>query len=69
MNNIETHDSLISPLTIAVPPSAKAPNQLLSSPLDTDVSLICLIEAYPKTINLWMRKEQVIMSGYVLRQY
>ncbi|KYM83107.1 Lachesin [Atta colombica] len=50
-------------LKVNFPPSAKAPNQLLSSPLDTNVSLICLIEAYPKTINLWMRKEQVIMSG------
>ncbi|KAK1117899.1 hypothetical protein K0M31_015570 [Melipona bicolor] len=48
---------------VVVPPSVKVPNQLLSSPLDTDVSLICLIEAYPKTINLWTRKEQVIMSG------
>ncbi|KMQ95686.1 polycomb protein sfmbt [Lasius niger] len=51
-------------LKVNFPPSAKAPNQLLSSPLETNVSLICLIEAYPKTINLWMRKEQVIMSGY-----
>ncbi|XP_060817591.1 lachesin-like isoform X1 [Bombus pascuorum] len=50
-------------LRVNFPPSAKVPNQLLSSPLDTDVSLICLIEAYPKTINLWTRKEQVIMSG------
>ncbi|XP_034189102.1 lachesin [Osmia lignaria lignaria] len=50
-------------LRVNFPPSAKVPNQLLGSPLDTDVSLICLIEAYPKTINLWTRKEQVIMSG------
>ncbi|XP_067210646.1 lachesin-like isoform X2 [Linepithema humile] len=50
-------------LKVNFAPTAKAPNQLLSSPLDTNVSLICLIEAYPKTINLWMRKEQVIMSG------
>ncbi|KAK9300003.1 hypothetical protein QLX08_007205 [Tetragonisca angustula] len=50
-------------LRVNFPPSVKVPNQLLSSPLDTDVSLICLIEAYPKTINLWTRKEQVIMSG------
>ncbi|XP_053973282.1 lachesin-like [Hylaeus anthracinus] len=50
-------------LRVNFPPSAKVPNQLLSSPLDTDVSLICLIEAYPKTINLWTRREQVIMSG------
>lgn len=53
---------------ISVPPSAKVPNQILSSPLDTNVSLVCLIEAYPKTINLWTRKEQVIMSGYVITE-
>ncbi|XP_011154716.1 lachesin [Harpegnathos saltator] len=50
-------------LKVNFPPSAKVSNQLLSSPLDTDVSLVCLIEAYPKTINLWMRKEKVIMNG------
>ncbi|KOC59299.1 Lachesin [Habropoda laboriosa] len=50
-------------LRVNFPPSAKVSNQLLGSPLDTDVSLVCLIEAYPKTINLWTRKEQVIMSG------
>ncbi|CAK9805048.1 LAC, partial [Anthophora quadrimaculata] len=50
-------------LRVNFPPSAKVSNELLGSPLDTDVSLICSIEAYPKTINLWTRKEQVIMSG------
>ncbi|XP_015187777.1 PREDICTED: lachesin-like isoform X2 [Polistes dominula] len=50
-------------LRVNFPPSAKVGNQLLGSPLDTDVSLICSIEAYPKTINLWTRKAQVIMSG------
>ncbi|KAK2579479.1 hypothetical protein KPH14_010793 [Odynerus spinipes] len=50
-------------LQVNFAPSAKVRNQLLGSPLDTDVSLICSIEAYPKTINLWTRKEQVIMSG------
>ncbi|XP_046831384.1 lachesin-like isoform X2 [Vespa crabro] len=50
-------------LRVNFAPIAKVRNQLLGSPLDTDVSLICSIEAYPKTINLWTRKEQVIMSG------
>ncbi|XP_076276264.1 lachesin isoform X2 [Lasioglossum baleicum] len=44
-------------------PSAKVPNQLLGSPLDTNVSLICSIEAYPKTINLWTRKDKLITNG------
>ncbi|XP_076760364.1 lachesin [Xylocopa sonorina] len=50
-------------LRVNFPPTAKVSNELLGSPLDTDVSLICSIEAYPKTINLWTRKEQVIMTG------
>ncbi|XP_017878233.1 lachesin-like [Ceratina calcarata] len=50
-------------LRVNFPPSTIVPNQLLGSPLDSDVSLTCLIEAYPKTINLWTRDGQVIMSG------
>ncbi|KZC11696.1 Lachesin [Dufourea novaeangliae] len=50
-------------LRVNFPPSAKVSNQLLGSPLETDVSLLCSIEAYPKTINLWTRKGQVIMTG------
>ncbi|XP_076620571.1 lachesin isoform X2 [Colletes latitarsis] len=50
------HDQLIP-----VPPSAKVADQLLGSPLNTDVSLICLIEAYPKTINLWTGREPVFI--------
>nr|XP_031839557.1 lachesin-like isoform X1 [Nomia melanderi] len=50
-------------LRVNFPPSVKASNDFLSSPLNTNVSLICLIEAYPKTINLWTKQGQVIMSG------
>ncbi|XP_076236033.1 lachesin [Calliopsis andreniformis] len=50
-------------LRVNFPPSAKVSNEILSSPLNTDVSLTCLIEAYPKTFNLWKRKGQVIMNG------
>ena len=46
-----------------VSPNVNVPDQLLGSPLDTDVSLLCYIEAFPRTINFWKRKDQVIMSG------
>ncbi|XP_076620569.1 lachesin isoform X1 [Colletes latitarsis] len=48
-------------LRVNFPPSAKVADQLLGSPLNTDVSLICLIEAYPKTINLWTGREPVFI--------
>ncbi|XP_043279155.1 lachesin-like isoform X3 [Venturia canescens] len=51
-------------LRVNFAPSAKVRNELLNSPLNTNVSLICEIEASPKTINLWTkRRDQVIMSG------
>ncbi|XP_023290481.1 lachesin [Orussus abietinus] len=50
-------------LRVNFPPSARVANQLLGSPLNTSVSLVCLVEAFPKTINFWKRSEQVIMSG------
>ncbi|XP_015603649.1 lachesin [Cephus cinctus] len=57
-------------LSVNFPPSAKVPNQLLGSPLDTDILLICMIEAFPRTINLWSRRDQVIMNGdrYEIRE-
>jgi hypothetical protein len=31
------------------------PNQLLSAPLGTDVILECFVEAYPRSINYWVK--------------
>ncbi|XP_033341861.1 lachesin [Megalopta genalis] len=50
-------------LKVNFPPSAKASNGLLGSQLDMDVSLICAIEAYPNTINVWTRNNTLIPSG------
>ncbi|XP_046431890.1 lachesin-like isoform X1 [Neodiprion fabricii] len=50
-------------LRVNFSPSATVPNQLLGSPLGTDVALVCLIEAYPRTINFWIRNGQVIMNS------
>jgi len=39
----------------AVPPVIHVPNQLLSAPLGTDVILECFVEAYPRSINYWVK--------------
>nr|XP_031830736.1 lachesin-like isoform X5 [Nomia melanderi] len=41
-----------------VVPVVKAPNQLLGAPLATNVQLECYVEAYPNTINYWMKNRQ-----------
>lgn len=39
----------------AVHPVIHVPNQLVGAPLGTDVTLECNVEAYPRSINYWMR--------------
>ena len=36
-----------------VPPVIMVPNQLVGAPLGTDVTLECLVEASPRSINYW----------------
>ncbi|KAJ8927202.1 hypothetical protein NQ314_020480 [Rhamnusium bicolor] len=36
-------------------PVIHVPNQLVGAPLGTDVTLECNVEAYPKSINYWVR--------------
>jgi hypothetical protein len=36
----------------------KAPNQLLGAPLGTDVQLECYVEAFPNTINYWVKNQR-----------
>ncbi|CAH1174223.1 unnamed protein product [Phaedon cochleariae] len=45
-------------------PVIHVPNQLVGAPLGTDVTLECNVEAYPKSINYWVRDtgEMVISS-------
>lgn len=45
---------------ISVAPTATVRNHVVSSPVGKNVSLVCEIEGYPKTINLWKRGEQVL---------
>ncbi|KAH0999862.1 hypothetical protein HUJ04_004172 [Dendroctonus ponderosae] len=36
-------------------PVIHVPNQLVGAPLGTDVLLECFVEAFPKSINYWVR--------------
>ncbi|XP_015109027.1 lachesin [Diachasma alloeum] len=47
-------------LRVHFSPTAKVKNQLVGSPLGTDVSLVCEIESFPRTINMWQRGKQVV---------
>lgn len=42
-------------MLFSVHPVIHVPNQLVGSPVGTDVSLECHIEAFPKSINYWIR--------------
>ncbi|XP_018565139.1 lachesin-like [Anoplophora glabripennis] len=46
-------------------PVIHVPNQLVGAPLGTDVTLECNVEAYPKSINYWVRDtgEMVVSSA------
>ncbi|CAG9790808.1 unnamed protein product [Diatraea saccharalis] len=47
-----------------VAPSVIVPNQLLGAPLGTDVVLECTVEAYPNTINYWVKNRgEMLLDG------
>ena len=60
--------SLIKPLLHSVRPKVWVYNQLVGAPLGHDVTIECVIEAYPKSITYWQKteggKEKIIMNGY-----
>lgn len=43
-------------LYFIVHPLIQVPNQLVGAPPNTDVTLICNVEASPKSINYWQRE-------------
>ncbi|XP_036142485.1 lachesin isoform X2 [Monomorium pharaonis] len=45
-------------LAVNFAPVVKAPNQLLGAPLGTDVQLECNVEAFPNTINYWVKNQR-----------
>lgn len=47
-----------------VAPVIKVPNQLLGAPLGTDVQLECYVEAFPNTINYWVKNRgEMLLNG------
>jgi hypothetical protein len=51
-------------LLSAVAPVVKVPNQLLGAPLGTNVSLECYVEAFPNTINYWVKNRgEMLLDG------
>ncbi|KAG7210533.1 hypothetical protein KM043_012053 [Ampulex compressa] len=38
-------------------PVIRVPNQLVGAPLGTDVALECYVEAFPKSINYWVKED------------
>ncbi|XP_060526304.1 lachesin-like [Cylas formicarius] len=58
-------------LNVNFPPTIKVPNQLLGAPLSTDVQLECYVEAFPNTINYWVKnRSEMLLNGtkYVVRE-
>uniref|UniRef100_A0A1B6CG20 Ig-like domain-containing protein n=1 Tax=Clastoptera arizonana TaxID=38151 RepID=A0A1B6CG20_9HEMI len=58
-------------LNVNFAPVIKVPNQLLGAPLGTDVQLECYVEAYPNTINYWVKnRSEMLLDGlkYSIRE-
>ncbi|CAK9801651.1 LAC [Anthophora quadrimaculata] len=56
-------------LAVNFVPVVKAPNQLLGAPLGTDVQLECYVEAFPNTINYWVKnrrgsENEMLLEGH-----
>ncbi|KAJ4431797.1 hypothetical protein ANN_20402 [Periplaneta americana] len=55
---------MVNNLCAAVAPVVKVPNQLLGAPLGTDVQLECYVEAFPNTINYWVKNRgEMLLDG------
>ncbi|XP_071447292.1 lachesin-like [Hetaerina americana] len=51
-------------LNVNFAPVIKVPNQLLGAPLGTDVHLECYVEAFPNTINYWIKNRgEMLLDG------
>ncbi|XP_021921564.1 lachesin-like isoform X1 [Zootermopsis nevadensis] len=58
-------------LNVNFAPVVKVPNQLLGAPLGTDVQLECYVEAFPNTINYWVKNRgEMLLDGpkYSIRE-
>jgi hypothetical protein len=55
---------MVNHFCAAVAPVVKVPNQLLGAPLGTDVQLECYVEAFPNTINYWVKNRgEMLLDG------
>ncbi|XP_039291417.1 lachesin isoform X2 [Nilaparvata lugens] len=51
-------------LNVNFAPGIKVPNQLLGSPLGSDVHLECHVEAFPNAINYWVKNRgEILLEG------
>ncbi|XP_049766338.1 lachesin-like [Schistocerca cancellata] len=51
-------------LNVNFSPVVKVPNQLVGAPLGTDVQLECFVEAFPNTINYWVKNRgEMLLDG------
>jgi hypothetical protein len=65
------NSSIIHPIQFdifssAVPPMVWIQNQLVGSAIGQRISLECQSEAYPKSINYWMKNETIITLGNLI---
>lgn len=59
-------NNLFMSLLFIVSPSVKAPNTLVGSPVEANVLLQCMVEAFPKPLNGWYKNEGT--SPYLLQR-
>ena len=62
-----THQSHVSHTSVTrhppVAPTVLVPNQLMSAPADTSVTLTCTTEASPKAVTYWAYGGNMVMSS------
>lgn len=66
LHKFPTDCLLLLLFSFPVAPIIKVPNQLVGAPLGTDVQLECFVEAFPNTINYWIKNRgEMLLNGYV----
>ncbi|XP_012274846.1 lachesin-like [Orussus abietinus] len=70
-NNVPPTVSKRVMLAVNFAPVVKVPNQLLGAPVGTNVHLECFVEAFPNTINFWVKNDEgMILTSpkYILNE-
>ncbi|XP_069168307.1 lachesin-like [Procambarus clarkii] len=50
-------------LDVEFPPQIHVPNQLVGVPTGDNVTIECFVEAFPKAISYWVRKDMMILNS------